>query len=147
MSMCRCGRIYSGEMREVHFKFRNLVICKHESGLMCDECSIDSFEREFKKYAEECIAIEDGKVSIDWDRLLSLNKEGPRCNMILWLLTDLGKLSSQYQGNWSVGIGYSNTNPRIMDCRIKLYFVDRRDAMDYASHAFSGTGGYEIYRT
>lgn len=144
---CDCGKIYSRGMRKVHFKFRGRVVCMEASGLVCDECYIGEFVRDFEKYAEGYVAIEDGQVVINWDKFLSLNKWGSRCNNILLLLTDLGKLSSQREGNWSVDVGRSNANPKIMNCRPKLYFVDGRDAREYAFHAFSNRGGYEIYRT
>ncbi len=147
MAICDCGKVFSGEFRGIHFKFRDHIVKMYESGLKCDECSIDMFERNFRNYAEGYIAIANEEIKINWERILSLNKDGVRCNTILWLLYDLGIFSSSYYRNWSVDFGYENTNPAIRNAGIKLYFVRKKDASDYARCAFTDRSGFEIYRT
>jgi hypothetical protein len=147
MSKCYgCGKEFPGRMREVSFDFQGALVKDHVPGLKCDECFKKEFVRRFETYASEIIKIENGHVSVDWEKFLDLGRKRIRRDVIMQLLEGFGILSIYQLGGWRIDVGHGSANPRMLSTGTKMLFTRRNDARDYASLACQGSAGFEIYR-
>ena len=119
-----------------------MTVKMFKDGTNCEKCAQEVWIANFEENAKEFIKIsKSGKPSIDWSRYKDSFSEGrleDQKERFHYILISLGILSLQPEGNWEiVADGPIGLNPRGFSAY--LYFVNKKDAIEFAKMEFSNT--------
>ncbi len=146
----RCKQNSAGKYEDIPLTYLGMTVKIFKDGLTCEKCAkelwIEGFEENVKKFIK---ISKSGKPTVNWPQyqdFFSERKNSSIYRRSLSILIDLGILSLQPEGNWEIvadcPIGL--INPRVY--LSYLYFVNKKDAIEFARLQFSNTPyGWEIH--
>ena len=146
----RCKQNSAGKYKDISFTYLGMTVKICKDGLTCEKCAKELWIEGFEENAKKFIKIsKSGKPTVNWQHYHGFFSEGRfsgRKRAFHWILIDLGILSLQPEGNWEIvadcPIGL--INPRVY--LSYLYFVNKKDAIEFARLQFSNTPyGWEIH--
>jgi len=135
-SLCyQCKKNKAGKpSHTVTLSYQMMEVNVFNIGGLCYTCLETDWIEEFKQNAEEFITAVGGKVKVDWqgyNKHFAMGRFHDQKERFHSILTDLGILSPEAQGNWEiVADGPIGINPRAS--LSYLYFVRKEDAVEFA---------------
>ena len=157
----RCKQNSAGKYKDISFTYLGMTVKISKDGFTCEQCLKELWIEGFEKNAKEFIKISkrtilrprtwfrflSSKPTVNWPHYHGFFSEGRfsgRKRAFHRILIDLGIFSLQPRGNWEiVADGQISLNPQAPFSY--FYFVNKKDAIEFARVEFSNTFyGWEI---
>jgi hypothetical protein len=120
--------------RDVSFVYRGFRVIPSESG-HCAKCKQKEWIENFEKHAKRIVEIKRKRINVNWRMFRKKATNGYShdiVEVVIESLRDLGVLSREIQGGWKILAPMSGFNYNPRDALGTLYFVRRKDVLEYA---------------